>query len=214
VNAFILAGGQSTRMGRDKALLPIDGRPLIEHMVNLLRSLDLEPRICGSRPDLARFARVVPDKFTQSGPLGGMEAALASSDSELNLFVPVDLPTLPSEFLRLLMDRAETSHAVATIPRHAARPQPLCAVYSRRLLEGLRKCLATGNLRVMAAIREAADVLGEPIDEFDVESVAPTGAATWPPLPFFADWFRNINRPADYEALSAAAGAKRHHPIS
>lgn len=209
MNAFVLAGGQSTRMGRDKALLDSDGRPLVEHMLDLLRGFGLAPRICGSRPDLARFSLVVPDNFSQSGPLAGIEAALAASDSGLNLFVPVDLPQLPPEFLRWLMARAETSHAVATIPRYAGRPQPLCAVYSRRLLPGLRRSLAAGNLKVMVAIRESAVALGEPLDEFDVESVAASGPAAWHLDPPLQDWFRNINTPADYESLRAASPPQR-----
>jgi molybdopterin-guanine dinucleotide biosynthesis protein A len=109
VNAFVLAGGQSARMGRDKTLLEINGRPLVEHALDLLRNLDLNPRICGSRPDLARFAPVVPDNFPRSGPLAGIEAALAVSDTELNLFVPVDLPGLRREFLHWMLTRAERS---------------------------------------------------------------------------------------------------------
>jgi molybdopterin-guanine dinucleotide biosynthesis protein A len=188
-------------MGRDKALLPLNGRPLVEHMVHLLRSLALEPQICGSRPDLARFAPVVPDNFVRCGPLAALEAALAVSDSDLNLFVPVDLPAIPPEFLRWLLARAETTHAVATLPRYGGRPQPLCAVYSRRLLDGLRKSLADGHFKVMVAVRDSAAALAEPIDEFDVESIAPTSPAGWPQDSLPADWFRNINTPADYEAL-------------
>jgi molybdopterin-guanine dinucleotide biosynthesis protein A len=214
-DAFVLAGGQSTRMGRDKALLEIDGRPLLEHMLELLRGLGLNPRICGSRPDLARFAEVVPDNFPQCGPLGGIEAVLAVSDTDLNLFVPVDLPGLPREFLRWIMARAERSHAVATIPRFGDRPQPLCAVYSRRLRHGRERFLLAGNSKVMTAVREAAASLGEGVDEFDVESVASTLAPSeWPSNPPIAAWFRNVNTPAEYESQCAAAGAKRRHPIS
>jgi molybdopterin-guanine dinucleotide biosynthesis protein A len=214
MNAFILAGGQSTRMGRDKALLQIDGQPLVERMVELLRGLDLNPRICGSRPDLALFAEVVPDNFAQCGPLAGIEAALTISDSDLNLFVPVDLPRVPPGFLRWMTGRSERSHAVATIPHYGDRPQPLCAVYSRCLLDGLRGFLAAGNLKVMVAIRESAQALGESVDEFDVESIAPTSPAEWPPDSRPAAWFSNVNTPADYQALQAMSGAKGRHPIS
>ncbi len=209
MNAFVLAGGQSSRMGRDKALLEITGRPLVEHVLDLLRSLDLSPRICGSRPDLARFAEVVPDNFPQSGPLAGIEAALAVSDSELNLFVPVDLPGLPGGFLRWMMTRAERSQAVATIPRYGGRPQPLCAVYSRRLIDGLRRSLAAGDFKVRVALQAAVAWLGEAVDEFDVESVAsalPEGE--WPSHPPLTDWFRNVNTPADYESLRLALEQK------
>jgi molybdopterin-guanine dinucleotide biosynthesis protein A len=189
-------------MGRDKALLAINGHPLVVHALDLFRSLDLSPRICGSRLDLARFVEIVPDNFPQCGPLAGIEAALAVSDSELNLFVPVDLPGLPHEFLRWMMTRAERSQAVATIPRYGGRTQPLCAVYSRRLLDGLRRSLAVGDFKVMVALREAAASLREAIDEFDVESVASAlSPAEWPSHSPLADWFRNANTPADYESL-------------
>ena len=200
VNAFVLAGGQSTRMGRDKALLDVGGRPLVEHMLALLRGLELNARICGSRPDLARFAEVVPDNVVRCGPLGGIEAALAISDAELNLFVPVDLPGLPRAFLQWMMERATRSEAVATIPRFGDRLQPLCAVYSRKLHEGLRESLAEGSCKVMTAVREAAAGLGEEVDAFDVEAVASTlGSRVWPAHPRMAAWFHNVNTPAEYE---------------
>jgi molybdopterin-guanine dinucleotide biosynthesis protein A len=156
-----------------------------------------------------RFAEVVPDNFPQSGPLAGIEAALAVSDSELNLFVPVDLPGLPPGFLQWMMTRAERSQAIATIPRYGGRFQPLCAVYSRRLLDGLRRSLATGDCKVMVALQAAAACLGEALDAFDVESVASAlPPAEWPSHPPLADWFRNVNTPADYESLRAALEQK------
>ena len=202
MNAFVLAGGQSTRMGRDKALLEIGGRPLVVHMLELVRSLGLNARVCGSRPDMAQFAEVIPDNFPRCGPLAGIEAALAISDSELNLFVPIDTPGLPGEFLRWMTGRAGTSQAAATIPSCGGRPQPLCAVYSRRLQPGLRRSLAAADYKVMTALRAAAAALGEAIDNFHVECVAPVlQPGAWPPgscLP----WFRNLNTPTDIEQLA------------
>jgi molybdopterin-guanine dinucleotide biosynthesis protein A len=188
-------------MGRDKVLLPLDGTALIAHALDLLRGLGLSSRICGSRPDLARFAEVIPDNFPRCGPLAGIEAALAVSDTELNLFLPVDLPALPAAFVRWLEARADTSQAVATIPVVGDRPQPLCAVYSRRLLEGIRQSLARGDYKMMNAISAAAVSLGELIDRFDVERVAATlGPGDWPSSPL-VEWFRNVNTPGDYERL-------------
>jgi len=206
VNAFVLAGGQSTRMGRDKALLELHGRPLVQHMLGMLCSPGFAPRICGTRSDLTRFAAVVPDNFPGAGPLGGLEAALALSGSELNLFVPVDLPAMPPEFLRWLAERAERSQAVATIPRCRGRLQPLCAVYSCRLLEGLRASLAAGRCKVMDAVRSSACALGETIDAFDVECIA-ASVSSERPLGPPAVWFRNVNTPGDYAALGAAGAA-------
>jgi len=192
-------------MGRDKAMLEFGGTPLVAQMLELLTGLGLRGRICGSRPDLERFAEVVPDNFAQCGPLDGIEAALAVSDAELNLFVPVDAPGLPAAFMRWMMVRAEESQAVATIPRFGGRPQPLCAVYSRRLGEGLRASLAAGNYKVMTAVRAAAAGLGEAVDAFDVESVAPTlSSGEWPTDRPMAAWFRNINTLEEYARVQVA----------
>ncbi|HUY80544.1 MAG TPA: molybdenum cofactor guanylyltransferase [Acidobacteriaceae bacterium] len=200
MNAFVLAGGASSRMGRDKALLPLNGRPLIEHALDKLLALGFTPRIVGSRPDLASFAPVVPDNFPGSGPLGGIEAALAASNTQQNLFLAVDLPLLPVSFLRWLIDRAALTNALATIPLLQWRPQPLCAVYSRALLPHIRSALAARRAKVMLAIESAACAMGAPIDTCNVESIAT--AQSWPqPFPLHS-WFQNINTPSDLETLT------------
>jgi molybdenum cofactor guanylyltransferase len=215
VEGWVLAGGASSRMGRDKALLEIGGRPLIALALEKLRALGLQPRIAGSRPDLAAFAPVVPDNFPGSGPLAGIVAALAASDADPNLFLPVDLPNLPVAFLSWMAGRAEASGAAATLPLLAGRPQPLCAVYHRSLLPGLRAALAAGQYKVIPAIETAARGA---LDTFEVEALAsaliPEG---WPAHPPVRDWFRNLNTPEDYERLhrtQPVTGANPRDPIS
>jgi len=215
MDGWVLAGGASTRMGRDKALLEIDGRPLIALALDKIRALGFTPRIAGSRPDLAAFAPFVPDNFPGCGPLAGIEAALRASDADLHLFLPVDLPSLPVQFLRWMIRRAEGSHAAATIPVLAGRPQPLCAVYNRRLLPRLRKALEAGRFKVMTAVEAAA--AGQPIDAFEVEILAASLIpASWPAVPPIQDWFRNVNTPDEYDLLRSthSTGAKPRNPIS
>ena len=200
MNAFVLAGGQSTRMGRDKALFTVGGLPLVEHALNKLRALGFSPRIAGSRPDLARFAPVVADNYFQQGPLGGIEAALAASDAEQNFFLAVDVPWLPVAFLRWMIDRAAVTNALATIPRFQGLPQPLCAVYSQAMLPHAQAALAEGDAKVMRAVERAASATGLRIDSFDVESIA--SAQGWPQPQPLHRWFHNLNTQAD---LSVAA---------
>jgi molybdenum cofactor guanylyltransferase len=221
VEGWVLAGGASSRMGRDKALLELGGQSLIALALEKLRALgtDLKkgPRIAGSRTDLAAYAPAVADNFPGCGPLGGIEAALAASESELNLFLPVDLPLLPVEFLRWMAARAEESAAAATFPLLAGRPQPLCAVYSRRLLPGLSAALAAGDFKVIPALESAA--VGS-LDAFEVEPLAAALVpATWPSEPPVQAWFRNLNAPEDYELVRSrnslrASVAKPRNPIS
>jgi molybdenum cofactor guanylyltransferase len=199
MNAFILAGGQSTRMGRDKALLEWHGRPLIEHALEKLRALNTRPRILGTRPDLERFAPVIPDNIPGHGPLGGIEAALNLTDTDLNLFLPVDLPLLPVEFLRWLLSRTALTQAAAAIPQIEGRPQPLCAVYHRGLLAGVRSSLQRGDAKVIRAIENSARDAGMRIDRFDVEAVAAAQSGTFlsPRSVPVHHWFQNLNTPAD-----------------
>ncbi len=155
---FVLAGGRSTRMGQDKALLLVAGRPLLEIALDKLRalSLDAAPRIAAARSDLSSYAAVVADLHPGCGPLSGIEAALAATSQPLNLFLPVDMPLLPAQFLAWMLLRAETTGALMTVPRINGQPQPLCAVYHRNLLASLSASLLAGNYKVMAAVTTAA----------------------------------------------------------
>src|ERR1700746_781805 len=116
---FVLAGGRSTRMGQDKALLQWAGRTLLERALDKLRTLPLAaaPRIAGARSDLSSHAGVVADLHPGCGPLSGIEAALAARTRPLNVFLPVDTPLLPAQFLFWRLQRAETTGALMTIPR-------------------------------------------------------------------------------------------------
>jgi molybdopterin-guanine dinucleotide biosynthesis protein A len=206
MNAFVLAGGRSTRMGRDKALIEFRGRPLIEHALDKLRALGFAPRIAGSRQDLSAFAPVIPDNYgpdnyTALGPLAGIEAALAAGNEELSLFLPVDLPLLPVEFLRWMSARALQTAALATIPRLQGWPQPLCAVYHRALLPHARAALAASDAKVMRAVEHAAAETHLNIDAFDIETIASSlsPASGWGEASAVHRWFQNLNTPADLQ---------------
>ena len=197
MNAFILAGGLSTRMGRDKALLEFRGRPLIEHALDKLRTLGFSPRIAGTRPDLASWAPIIPDNYPGSGPLAGIEAALSVSNSDLNLFLPIDLPLVPVEFLRWMTLRAGETSALATIPYLQDHPQPLCAVYHRDLLPHLQSGLTTGDRKVMRVVENASAATNSHLDRFDVETIA--ASVDFPALPPLHRWFQNLNTLTDLQ---------------
>src|SRR3984885_5429439 len=98
---FVLAGGRSTRMGQDKALLQLAGRSLVDVALDKLRVIGVNaPRIAAARSDLSSHAPVVPDLHPGCGPLSGIEAALEATTCPLNLFLPVDMPLLPAQFTR------------------------------------------------------------------------------------------------------------------
>jgi molybdenum cofactor guanylyltransferase len=202
---FVLAGGRSSRMGQDKALLPVDGRPMVEVALDKLRFLPLAaaPRIAGAASDLSSHGAVIADLHPGFGPLSGIETALAASTRPLNVFLGVDTPLLPAHFLAWMLLRAETTGALVTIPRIAGRPQPLSAVYHRDLLSLITASRLAGNYKVITVMTAAAE--GQAIDVFDVEQVASANPELLDgsPLPLYR-WFHNCNTPEDMAASGNA----------
>jgi molybdenum cofactor guanylyltransferase len=202
---FVLAGGGSTRMGQDKALLQVNGRSLLDLALEKLRSIGVAaPRIAAARPDLSSHAPVVPDLHPGRGPLSGIEAALAATSQPLNLFLPVDMPLLPARFITWMLRRAEITGALMTVPGILGRPQPLCAVYHRDLLPPITGSLLGGNYKVMPVITAAAGQ-SQAIDLFDTErltSIHPE-LRSFSPLPLYR-WFHNCNLPEDMAGIGNA----------
>jgi molybdenum cofactor guanylyltransferase len=149
VSAFILAGGKSTRMGRDKAFVDFEGRTLLERALAIARSITSEVQIVGSKEKFASYAPVVEDIFQVRGPLGGIHAALRSSSIELNLIVAVDTPFVTAALLQyLIMQARADGDAVVTVPRTAGGWQPLCAVYRREFLNAAENALKAGKYKI------------------------------------------------------------------
>jgi molybdopterin-guanine dinucleotide biosynthesis protein A len=206
---FVLAGGRSTRMGQDKALISLAGRSLLDLALDKLRALPLAgaPRIVAARSDLSAHAAVIGDLHPGCGPLSGIEAALAASGQPLNVVLPVDIPLLPPLFLLWMLERAAITGALVTVPRFNGRPQPLCAVYHRDLLGHITASLRAGDHKVMPAVTAAAHAQSPAhnIDIFDVELVASTHAqmTAFSPLPLYR-WFHNCNTPEDMAGIGNA----------
>jgi molybdopterin-guanine dinucleotide biosynthesis protein A len=117
VAAFVIAGGLSSRMGRDKAFLQLDGRrTLLDRALALACRVSDQVKIVGQRDKFAAYGDVVEDVYPLQGPLAGIHAALSSSLSELNVMIGVDTPFLDARFLNYLVQQAEASGAVVTVP--------------------------------------------------------------------------------------------------
>jgi molybdopterin-guanine dinucleotide biosynthesis protein A len=204
---WVLAGGRSLRMGRDKAQVELAGRTLLGRMLEKLEALGVRARVAGLREPVGGVtAEVIPDAHPDCGPLSGMEIALGRSEAELVLVLGVDLPLLETEFLSWMLRRAETTGAMATIPVLLGEPQPLCAVYRRELIHAVRAALEAGDYKMTAAVERASPNDG--IDRFAVERVAATGA--WPSRRPLHWQFMNCNTP---EELAIAEVMAEQAPI-
>jgi molybdenum cofactor guanylyltransferase len=128
---FVLAGGRSSRMGRDKALLPLDGETMIDRVAGLVGAVAGSVMVIGP-PGRYPGYRTTTDKIENCGPLGGVYTALAVSQADWNLITACDMPELTAALLEDLFRAAESSGADAVMPESAAGLDPLCAVYHRR----------------------------------------------------------------------------------
>ncbi len=199
-SAYILAGGRSSRMGQDKALLPFRGVPLVTHIANLVASLKIAVTIVGPPSKYAHLGlRIIEDRFSPApstppaatdappGPLAGIDAALRDGDASWKLMLGCDLPHLTTPFLTFLLDRASRSSAQAVVPLNTDGPEPLCAVYASDCGPILSDALARG-------IRKVTDLYFGLV----VDYIPP---ADWRPFDPQGLLFKNINTPQDYESL-------------
>jgi molybdopterin-guanine dinucleotide biosynthesis protein A len=204
---FVLAGGQSSRMGSDKALSPFAGEPLIAHAVSTLRETGLPVAIAGAalsaRASLAAYAPVVEDSQPGLGPLSGICTAMAVTSARFAVFLPVDLPLLPPSLIAYLLHHARiTGHAV-TVPSINGFIQTFPAVLERSALPELQNELHSGQRGCFSAFQAAADGLGQPIAGLDVELLAQSGQASHPIGLPPVRWFLNVNTLQDLHRAEA-----------
>ena len=183
---FVLAGGLSSRMGREKAFLELDGRTLLSRTMQVAQAVSDQVMIVGSREKFSRFGPVVVDVYRERGPLGGVHAALAGNAAEWNLMLAVDLPRLQPELLQFIASQARQSGAMVTVPRAGGRFQPLCAVYRKAFLPFAEAALREGKNKI--------DALFPEVDTRVIEEPELVSAG------FAAGMFMNVNTPEEYKA--------------
>jgi molybdenum cofactor guanylyltransferase len=196
VTAFVLAGGKSTRMGTNKAFLAFNGRTLLANALQMGRAVAHEVKIVGDPTKFGEFGTVVEDVYPGHGPLGGIHAALKSSETDLNLMIGVDLPLLEARFLRYLLQTAEHTRAVVTLPRVAGYYEPLCAVYRTEFAGPAERALAEGRNKIDGVFA------GLPVRVVEHPELAPHH--------FSPEMFRNVNTPEDWK-LAQEELARREH---
>lgn len=154
---FVLTGGQSTRMGRDKALLPYGGATLVEHIAGVLCRVAGPVTLVGAPERYAGLGlEAVGESYAGCGPLSGIEAALSLGRAEWNLILACDAVGVTEAALRVLAEAAGAGEAAVVAAQDAGqRPNPLCAAWNVRALAAVRAALKAGQYRVADAARAA-----------------------------------------------------------
>jgi len=190
---FVLVGGQSRRMGRDKALLEFEGKPLLSHIAELIAPYVAEVALLGSPARYSGFGlAVLEDEYPGRGPLGALYTGLRNSSRDWNLFFACDLPFLTPGIVQSLLERASGTTAQAIVPKAGEQWQPLCAAYHRSCLVAVEASIQRGEdrslVRLLAALR--------------VEVLAPE------PSENLAEWeriFSNVNTAEQWEQMQRTA---------
>lgn len=194
---FVLAGGRSSRMGADKALVELAGRPLIAHALDALRAAGFEPALAGAHADLSSFAPVVPDAEPDRGPLGGVCAALERCEAEMALFASIDMPLVPASAIEYLVRHAALTRKQITVYSVNGFAQTFPAAIRREALAALQAELAASRRGCFSAFEAAAQAHGQEVCVQPVEYLAQAGHVRdergLPPV----RWFANLNARED-----------------
>jgi molybdopterin-guanine dinucleotide biosynthesis protein A len=195
INGFVLAGGKSRRMGQDKGLMPLAGRPLILRVAEILRPVVRAVTLLALPARCENLGLpVISDLLPDCGPLAAICTGLSSSDAEWKLFLACDLPHISSRLVELLVQRVRAASCNVVVPRTRVGWQPLCAAYHVRCrAEFERPLLHDGRLRIIDLLKE----LGT--GEITPEELTAAGLSQ-------AE-FANVNTPEEWAQAAADASA-------
>ena len=189
VDAFILAGGKSSRMGRDKALLEIGGTPLVARAARMLAPLAATVTIVGEERRAAEFGLpVLTDCWPGAGPLGAIATALISASNPWVFVLACDMPFVTADWLAWLFERASSAAPDAfdaLVPTTANGLEPLCALYRTACSATITKVIEQGVRKVTNGL---AVLKIQSVPEAEWGRFSPNGSL-----------FRNLNTWQDYQ---------------
>jgi len=192
ISVAILAGGQSSRMGTNKAFVRVGGKPIVQRIIERVRELGSELFIIANTPDeyAALGVPVHPDIIPGKGPLGGLYTAIWLAGHDHTLVVSCDQPFLNAALLQYIINLREGFDVVVPLASDGY-PQSMHAIYGKSCLEPIRANMDAGKLRMIGFFSAAhvREVSGEEIDAIDPERRS----------------FINVNSPGDLQTAELIA---------
>lgn len=199
VSGIVLAGGLSRRLGRDKAVEPIGGEPLIARCIGRLSAVADEIIVVvndierGKQLPLPQSYRVAVDVYADSGSLGGIFSGVSAMSDEWGMVVACDMPFLNTALLRYMLSLRDGFDAV--VPVLDGRPEPTHALYSKACLPHIERRLQAKDLKIA---RFFDDVSVRYVSQKEVDAHDPDH------LSFF-----NVNTQSDLDRALALAAEGR-----
>lgn len=146
ISAIVLAGGYSSRMGKNKAELTLNGERLVDIQINKMRSLGIEDIMLSGYAEEIPGTRLIPDVFPHRGPVSGLHACLKEAKNPACIVLSVDVPLVPADALRQLISSHDNG---ATMLIHEGKYEPLMAVYDSALYKTAEELLQGEKASVM-----------------------------------------------------------------
>lgn len=183
IGCAILAGGKSSRMGTDKALLEIDGKKFIKKLCEELDSFEEKIIARGNRSDIQDVSwDIISDIYQERGPIGGLHAVLSACKSDAMFCVSCDMPYLQMHLAKELCGYMKEGVDAVIAVTEDGRKHPLCGVYRKTVLPVIEEQILTGNNRMMAFFDKIT---------VDFVTIQPQNSSQ----------LKNINTPDDYLAI-------------
>lgn len=185
VCGVILSGGKSSRMGTNKSLLPIGEKRSVEHVADTLREVTDDMIIIANEENTYDFLGIeqYKDRYTDKGPLGGLEAALYYKEADAFIVSACDMPFVHPDIYRYLYSQLKDHEAV--VPIFQGQMHPLSSVYRKSVHQKVETQIKQDNLRVRSFFDQ--------IDVHYIEAFPSISASV------LHKHFFNMNHPNEYE---------------
>lgn len=158
IEAFVLAGGKSTRMGQDKGLMLLKGKPMVSYILDTLQRIKIPTNIIANNASYNIFGvPVYSDIISEKGPMGGLLTALENTTADMVLLIGCDTPLISTEVISHLLSHANKEKII--VPGMASEINPLFALYPRCLKQKLQESMGAGQLKMADFILKNQHIL-------------------------------------------------------
>lgn len=148
-----MAGGKSSRMGSDKGLINFKGKPMIQHIIDTLESMNVPIMIIANNGAYRDFGYpVYNDIIPEKGPIGGIYTALHHTTTDKNIVISCDTPFVSKTLIQLLLDQSENQ--MVTIPEFDGRQHPLIGIYDKNTVDVFKSKIEKDELKLQFANEE------------------------------------------------------------
>ena len=153
ITIVILAGGKSSRMGKDKGLMSLNGKPMIKHIIDTVKELDLDSIIISNDKKYECFGiPVYEDIFKDIGPLGGIHAGFENTQTSKILILSCDMPYINKNIINYILKNSKLNNIVIT--KHGKNIHPLIGIYDRKIVNLLLESIKNKQLKTINLVKK------------------------------------------------------------